>query len=242
MKHSNLVIKQQKSRLWYSLSGFSILLLLVLTYFFGRYLAINDLAITKENLALSQQLLQDSQQGLQKAEENLVMQEQSAKVDTQSNQELVNNVKSLQQANLDLEEELNFYRKIMAPEKDQEGLTIDDYQITQTEIENELHYRVTLIQAGKQAQFLKGNLSVTVSGVLDGESKEYNFRELGTFNIKHFQFQFKYFQNLQGFIQLPKGFQAKKIRIVAQTTGRRKNQKANKEAIWQPEESQKYVR
>lgn len=242
MKHNNLVIKRQKSRMWYSIATILIILMLVLTYIFGRYLAVSELAGTKENLVLSQQLLKESQQQLQQVEESLVMQQQSAKVDTQSNQELVGNVKSLQQSKLELEEELAFYRKIMAPEKDQEGLTVDTFQITATEQKDEFHFRVTLIQAGKQAQYLKGNVDAFVSGILNGEEKEYNFRELGTFNGKHFQFQFKYFQNLQGFIQIPQGFEAKTLRLKAQTVGRRKNQRANKEALWQPKESQKYVR
>ncbi len=242
MNQSKLVIKQQKSRLWYVTAGFLMLFIFVSTYVTGRYLALVDLATTKDELAISQQRLMATQSALDKASESLVMQKQSSQVDNQSNQELVNNVKSLQQTQNALEEELKFYRKIMAPEREQEGLAIDALQISKTDRVDEFHFRVTLIQAGKQSQFLKGDIILRLSGLLNGKNTEYDFRELGPFNAKHFQFQFKYFQNIQGFINLPSGFEAKKLIVAAQTKGRRKNQKAEIKMIWQPEESQNYVR
>lgn len=242
MTHSNLIIKPQKSRLWYTTAGFSLSLLFVVIYVTGRYLSLADLASTKEELAVSQERLAVTQRALDRASESLVMQKQSSQVDNQSNQELVNSVKNMQQVQNDLEEELKFYRKIMAPERDQEGLAIDALDVSRTDKADEFHFRLTLIQAGKQSQFLKGDIILRLSGLLNGKNTEYDFRELGTFKVKHFEFQFKYFQNIQGFINLPSGFEAKKLTVAAQTKGRRKNQKAEKQMIWQPEESQNYVR
>lgn len=242
MIHTNLIIKPRKSRLWYATAGFSLLFLLVAIYVTGRYLSLADLASTKEELAISQIRLIETQSALDRASESLVMQKQSSRVDNQSNQELVNNVKNMQQMQNDLEEELKFYRKIMAPERNQEGLTIDAMKISRTDRVDEFHFRLTLIQAGKQSQFLKGDIIIRLSGLLNGKNTEYDFRELGTFKAKHFQFQFKYFQNIQGFINLPTGFEVRKLIVAAQTKGRRKNQKAEKQMAWQPEESQNYVR
>lgn len=242
MTHSNLIIKPQKSRLWYITAGFSLLLLFVVIYVAGRYLSLVDLATTKEELVISQMRLAETQRALDRSSESLVMQKQSSQVDNQSNQELVNSVKNMQQVQNDLEEELKFYRNIMAPERDQVGLAIDALHMTRTDRADEFHFRLTLIQAGKQTQFLKGDIILRLAGLLNGKNTEYDFRELGTFNGKHFQFQFKYFQNIQGFIQLPAGFEAKRLTIAAQSKGQRKNQKAEKQMIWQPEENQKYVR
>ncbi len=242
MSHSNLIIKPQKSRLWYITVGFLLLFLLVTIYVAGRYLSLADLASTKEELVISQMHLAETQNALDRASESLVMQKQSSQVDNQSNQELVNSVKNMQQTQNDLEEELKFYRKIMAPERDREGLAIDAMKISQADRSDEFHFRLTLIQAGKQSQFLKGDIVLRLSGLLNGKNTEYDFRELGTFKVKHFQFQFKYFQNIQGFIHLPSGFEAKKLTVAAKTKGRRKNQKVEKQMVWQPEESQNYVR
>jgi len=242
MNHSNLVIKPQKSRSWYVGVGVLLILLVIGTYGFGRYFAIVDLNETKEQLTKTQQQLQETQASLEKTSENLVMQKQSSQVDNLSNKELVNSVKDLQQTQKKLEEELKLYRRIMAPEKDNEGLTIDSFQITKTDESKTFYFNIMLIQAGKQSGFLKGDLVLKVSGLLNGKNTEYDFRELGTFNEKHFKFQFQFFRNIQGFVNLPDGFEAKKVSALARTKGRRKNQKAQKQVVWQPEESQNYVR
>jgi len=242
MNRANLVIKQQKSRLWHIGMGFSLLAFIALTYIVGRYLALADLQTTKQALSESQLQLQATQASLELASEKLVMQTQSSQVDNQSNQELVNSVKTMQQQQNELQEELKFYRKIMAPELDKEGLAIDSVKISKTETSTDFHFKITLIQSGKQAQFLKGDLVPVVTGLLNGKNTKYDFRELGTFKAKHFQFQFKYFQNIQGFITIPSGFKVNKVSIVAKTKGRGKKQKAETQIIWQPEESQNYVR
>jgi len=234
MNHSNLVVKKQKSRLWYITTGISLLFLFIGAFVVGRYLALADLNTTKASLASYQQELIKTQRELDNVTESLVMQKQSSQVDNLSNQELVNSVKGMQQTQKELEEELIFYRKIMAPEMEKEGLAIDSLKISKTDKSNEYHFKTSLIQAGKQTQFIKGRVSLKLIGVLNGVDKEYAFRELGTFNAKHFQFQFRYFQNIEGIISLPDGFKAQKVSAIAQTSGLRKNQKVDKQINWQP--------
>lgn len=242
MNKTKLVIKQQRPRHWYVLSALSLIFLFIITFLIGRYLALADLNTTKTALTAAEQNLLDTQLALESASEKLIMQRQSSQVDDLSNQELVSSVKKMQLTQNSLEEELKFYRKIMAPELDKDGLAIDSIAITKTGNSNSFHFRATLIQAGKQSQFLKGELLLKLVGQLNGKPTEYDFRELGTFNTKHFQFQFKYFQNIQGNVLLPNGFKVEKIGVIAQTRGRRKNQKVQKELKWQPVESQNYVR
>jgi uncharacterized protein DUF6776 len=236
--HSNLVIKQQKTKPWYIGVGSLVVLLFTASYLTGRYLAISDLSETKQQLASVELELAETKSALDNLNERLVMQAQSAQVDNLSNQELINSVKSLQQNNKKLVEELTFYRKIMAPERDKDGLVVDSIKLFNTDKENVFQVRTTLIQAGKQLQFLKGSILIKVAGELDGQAREFDIRELGTFKNSDFQFQFKYFQNIQGTIELPGGFIAKSINVSAQTKGLRKNQKTNLKVSWRPEESQ----
>ncbi len=247
---SNLVIKQQKSNLWYASVASIIVLLVVGTFIFGRYLALSDLSQTKQELTQAQQALNQAEKALEQAKESLVMQQQSSQVDNLSTQELANTVKQMQLEQNELLQELKFYRRILAPELDKDGLTIDSFSLAKTETPHQYHFKTTLIQAGKQNTYLKGDLVIKVSGLLvnpdeptdKGKEVTYSFKQLGSFKPKFFQFQFKYFNNFQGFIQLPQGFTAKTISIKAKTKGRRKNQTANKQLIWKPEERQNYAR
>ncbi|MBV1909762.1 MAG: hypothetical protein KUG78_10610 [Kangiellaceae bacterium] len=240
--HSNLVIREQKSRSWYIGIGLASLLLFVTTFLVGRFLAVSDLAETKQNLQQLELKLKQTLGALDNVSESLVMQKQSAQVDDLSNQELVNSVKIMQQTNSELQQELSFYRKIMAPALDQDGLTVDSVQILATNKVQVFQIQTTLIQAGKQLQYLKGSAIIKFQGEMDGLVKEFDIRELGTFKAKHFQFQFKYFQNIQGFVELPDGFTVKSLTVTAKTRGLRKNQTAKKQIKWQPEESQQHVR
>ncbi|MCF6193976.1 MAG: hypothetical protein L3J46_06550 [Kangiellaceae bacterium] len=242
MSQSNLVIKQQKSQLWYVSVGLLMLLTLVGVFIVGRYLALSDLSSTKLHLQEALNELSKSKLAKEELNEKLVMQHQSSQIDSQSSKQLVNNVKELQQAQNDLESELAFYRRIMSPEQEKDGLNVDEFQISSSDIPQNFHFRLTLIQAGKQSRYLKGSVVIQVEGLLNGKKTEYDVRELGTFESKQLNFQFKYFQNIQGLIQLPGGFIAHKVSISAKTKGRGKKYNIERQFDWQPQESQNYVR
>ncbi|TQV85281.1 DUF6776 family protein [Aliikangiella coralliicola] len=232
MSEPQLIITQKKSLFWYFAWGVLTVFLLYLSFYGGRYLAIEEQQETIEKAAWLEQKLAEYQQAYQKANEDLVMQTQSAKVDTQSNQQLVDSVKQLQETQRQLEAELKFYRNIMAPELEQEGLTIAEFELSKLNQGETPRFKLVLTQAGRQEQFLKGEVELKLHGQLNGSPTVYEFRELGTFLPKHFQFQFRYFQNIEGNIALPEGFIAQHVTIQAKTKGLRKNQTAEKQIDW----------
>ncbi|MGB0495649.1 MAG: DUF6776 family protein [Kangiellaceae bacterium] len=239
MNNSKLIVTEQKSNLWYVTLVLGSVISLVSVYLTGRYLAISDLADTKKQLKEIQASLSDTQIAYNKVTESLVLEKQSTLVESLSNQDLIKNIQTLELEQKSLQEELRFYRNIMAPEKDAKGLNIDQLVITKIDNEGQFHFRLTIIQAQKQAQFLKGNAELVVFGH-DKDKQDnqlsYRFRELGNFKASDFNFQFKYFQNLQGFIQLPKEFVPQRLVATAKTKGLRKNQTAKLETVWQAEE------
>jgi hypothetical protein len=230
MSGPQLVIKQQQSPWVIALWCFAAVLALAATFYSGRYLAIDEREQALDQVDWLQKKLDEYQQAYLTANENLIMQKQSAKVDNQSNQQLVDSIKSLQDTQRQLEEELTFYRGIMAPELDQQGLTIAKLDFNSSS--QMTTFKLVLTQAGKQEQFLKGQVTVRFDGKLNGIAKTYLINELGSFSDKHFDFQFKYFQNIEGQIQLPQGFVAENVVVSAKTRGLRKNQSAEKSFQW----------
>jgi len=232
MSEPKLVIKQQKSARWHAGWVIGGLIILALTYWIGGLMQIKQQRQTDEKVSWLEQQLEEYRQAYQKANQDLVMQAQSAKVDNQSSQQLIATIKQLQETQQKLEEELGFYRNIMAPELARDGLTIADFELTRNGENSPPRFKLVLTQAGKQEQFLKGKVSMKLHGKKNGSSASYEFRELGTFQPKHFQFQFKYFQNIEGELNLPDGFIAEKISITARTSGLRKNQISEKQVDW----------
>ena len=206
--------------------------MLGISFYFGRYLAIDEREEALERAAWLESKLNEYQQAYQKANQELVMQTQSAKVDNQSQQQLLQTVKALQDTQKELEAELKFYRNIMAPELDQQGLTIAKLELNKSQENKVTRFKLVLTQAGKQEQFLKGTVELEVAGEEAGKAKVYPFRELGAFQNKDFQFQFRYFQNIEGEIALPNGFVAESINVRARTSGLRKNQSTEKQFQW----------
>ncbi|MET1256998.1 DUF6776 family protein [Aliikangiella maris] len=231
MKHSGLIITQQKTMGWYVGFGLIALILLVISYYLGQYFALAEQENARQRANFLEKELKKFQQAYQEVNEHLVMQTQSAKVDNLSNQQLVETVKNLQQVQQELESELRFYRNIMAPELDAQGLTIAEFDVDKT-VTGVPKFKLVLTQAGKQEQFLKGEVKLRLIGKLQGIDKEYTFDELGAFGAKDFEFQFRYFQNIEGELSLPEGFTAESVFIQAKTRGLRKNQTVQKQVNW----------
>lgn len=239
MNSKKLIVTQQKSKLWYITIFLGCVVTLVSIYSLGRYLAVEDLFQTKQLLSETEEILNNTQNAYGDITESLVLEKQSTLVESLSNQDLIENIKSLELELKSMQEELRFYRNIMAPEKGANGLNVDQLAITKVDSEGRFHFRLTIIQAQKQAQFLKGNVEITLFGEDNNNpinQLSYRFTELGTFKKSDFKFQFKYFQNIQGFIQLPDNFMPQRLVVMAKTKGLRKNQTAKFETVWQAEE------
>ncbi len=239
MNSPKLIVTEQKPNSWYISIVFASFILLVGVYLLGRFLAVKDLSQTKQLLSDAQLSLNNTEIAYSEISESLILEKQSTLVETLSNQELIESIQTLKLEQKSMEEELSFYRNIMAPEKDAKGLNIDHLAVTKIDSDGKFHFSLTIIQAQKQTRFLKGKVEITVFGQdknNQANQLSYQFRELGTFKSADFKFQFKYFQNLQGFIQLPENFMPQRLVATAKTQGLRKNQTAKLEMVWLPEE------
>ncbi len=234
MAEKRLVIQYEKTSTWFVFWAAIVFSVLLFCFYIGRYLSVNERESAIEQSKSLQKQLDVYQEAYQKANHDLVVQVQHAKVDSLSNKQLIETIKQLQQNQSKLRAELDFYRSIMAPELDQKGLTIAEFNTKKSQSEKRSKFKLVLTQNGKQDQFLKGSVKLVIEGsnVKTGLPVNYNFNDLGKFDPKHFQFKFRYFQNIEGEIQLPDDFIAKKVSISAKTKGLKKNQSAEKQLDW----------
>lgn len=235
MTEKRLVVQYEKTPLWFVFWTCIIVSVLLLCFYVGRYLSVYERESAIEEAKSLQKQLDVYQEAYEKANHELVTQAQYAKVDSLSNQQLIETIKRLQKTQSKLRSELTFYRNIMAPELDQKGLTIAEFNVSKSQSNKGLYFKLVLTQSGKQDQFLKGSVKLTINGsnAKTGSPVSYHFNDLGNFDAKHFQFKFRYFQNMEGEIKLPVGFVPKTVSIVAQTKGLKKNQLAKKQVDWE---------
>lgn len=118
----------------------------------------------------------------------------------------------------ELHEELNFYRSIISPLDNREGIQIQGLSIKRTVTQHQYHYTLVLIQALKHDKLVRGNVSINVEGVQGGKKKLLKSSEIGT---RSNQINFKYFQTLEGVLELPSDFMPVRIQVSVRTS--RKN-------------------
>ncbi|MEE4245907.1 MAG: DUF6776 family protein [Kangiellaceae bacterium] len=226
---SDLIITQKRSWLWYGLWGVLALIVLLATFFFGRYDGREQrLGLISERDALQLQV-DDYKMRIADLEQQTIMLQSSAQVDAQASEQIMDNISALQKNIDELETELSFYRGLMAPERDIKGLQVSDFILESGVESNQYRFQLVLSQVKEHKIFLKGSANISIVGTLNGKSTRYQLSELASNDLR---FTFKYFQNLNGEFTLPEGFEALSVEVSA-TTRERKPQSVTKRFDWQ---------
>ncbi|WP_299492335.1 DUF6776 family protein [uncultured Shewanella sp.] len=110
----------------------------------------------------------------------------------------------------ELERELAFYRSIMSPESNADGVVINGFELSKDLLPDQYRLKLVLTQLQDKKQSLKGSAKVTLIGLSKGKRKTINLSQLSK---TPFQFQFRYFQVLETSITLPADFVLSSIKV-----------------------------
>ena len=80
-------------------------------------------------------------------------------------------------------------------------------------------------------EFVRGRVEVSVSGMIGRTKEIFALNELDEDKAHPVSFRFRYFQNINGEMVIPKEFEPQKVLIVAQTSGR-KSQRLERSFTW----------
>ena len=106
----------------------------------------------------------------------------------------------------ELEKGVHFYRSLMAPGELSEGLSVHSIDI-KPGAEGAYQFRILVQQSSRKHQLLTGTLKVLVHGERDGEPVTYNLSDLSEqVPDSDIRLRFKYFQAIDGELELPGGF------------------------------------
>jgi len=124
-------------------------------------------------------------------------------------------LKEMEQQHYQVKKELAFYEKVMAPEKQADGLVIDDFVISPTSSPNHYRFQVTLVQQKKQKRYAKGHVELRFLGSLDNKPKKIDVTKVSELSKKDLAFSFQYFQVIEGEFTLPAQFKPEKLELAA---------------------------
>ncbi|NVK38009.1 MAG: hypothetical protein HWE18_08800 [Gammaproteobacteria bacterium] len=194
------------------------------SYIFGRYEA---LEAQTQAIAERDQLKEDlqmAQDEMASYSQRVIMLEKGGEVDRRSTEGLRQNLVDLRNQIATLQEEVAFYKGIMAPSTRKQDLRIQKLDIEPTLEARRYRYKVVITQVGTNQRFVSGLAGVNIVGVLNGEQKVYGLRDVSDdvqdYGIKY---RFRYFQEIEGDLVLPEGFIAESVEVVLQTNGSKAN-------------------
>ena len=139
-------------------------------------------------------------------------------IDDKANEEVRQTIESLQQVNAELNEEVSFYKGVMAPNFAKKGLRIEKLDMA-ADSERSVKYSLLLTQVVDTHHWLQGEVEISVRGQYGIEEKSLVLSELDKEKADVVRFRFRYFQNINGKMTFPKGFEPREVMIVAQSSG-----------------------
>lgn len=191
------------------------------SYFYGHWTGMSQQKSALEKALRLEVELQDANQKAQDLEQKVANVNLGAEVDRKANEEVRQEVIILKEQIAQLQEENSFYRGLMAPTKDKKGLTFGAVELRRAKKPRAYHYKVVVQQLASNHRLLKGTLQYKVVGRSLGADVSYRLDQLSDqIKTDSIRLRFKYFQTIEGELQLPVDFDPKGIELVAQTSGK----------------------
>lgn len=175
-------------------------------------------AIERGEALASARLLDESNAWLR---ERVAILERAAQVDTQAYGEVAASLKQLQDRVLDLEEEVAFYRGVIADRRQERDLDIHDFKLLRDDEAHAYRYKLVLTRVGKSDKVMQGTIRLVVTGTQGGGAEQGRAQQASEHAQDDIGFRFNYFHRMEGRLTLPEGFVPSRMSITVTLSGQR---------------------
>jgi len=172
----NLKYWQQR---WGAFPVFVLLICVAVLVVYLAYLAgVWHAKALKEEVSKQSQQLEQLYQRIEQMEYQRHVLQVELDIERSANQSLQDELSALQNDNYGLRRDLAFYQKIMAPELQESGVTIDSLTVTKNRSENHFHFSLAVLQIEQRRNFVQGTVTVELVGRIDGKKERYDLLKL----------------------------------------------------------------
>lgn len=215
-------------------SAMFLIALIAVCLFTGYRLGNYYHAFQMSTLEQQKQRLDDLYQQQAKQVERIHSLEVELAVEQLASQNAQTTLKQMADEHYQVKKQLAFYEKVMAPEKEADGLVIDKVKLSATQSPNHYDFQVILVQQLLKKRYAKGYITLKVIGSLDNKPAQLTLNDISNLTKKDLSFSFQYFQVFDGGFTLPEDFVPEKVQISAILTKSKwqKYQKLNKTIDW----------
>lgn len=190
----------------------------------GYYGGLVDSVDEIQSLSLQRDILQeslaDAEHTISSMSQRVSILEKGGEVDRKATEGIRQTVIELKSQIATLEEEVSFYKGIMAPGGNDKGLRISKIDVIPEENSNRFRYSIMLTQVSDNSSYISGLAAVNIVGIRNGERIILPLRDLDSdvteLGVK---FRFRYFQEIAGTLTLPSQFVPEQVQVVSQSTG-----------------------
>ena len=138
--------------------------------------------------------------------------ERKMQIEQATQNDLAKTVKTLQDENAQLKEDLTFFRKQMSSDKSDGDLSIYRFKVENT-MPGEYRYRLLLLQGGQREREFQGKVQFLVSYTQGGEKLVMTLPSTKEAEARAYNLNFKYYQRLEGVFHTEPNAQVKKVQI-----------------------------
>lgn len=189
-------------------------------YFGGVYDSMNRIQQLTTARDTLQSALQDAERTITNLTQRVGVLEKGGQVDRKATEGIRQTVKELKAQISTLEEEVAFYKGIMAPSANDKGLRISKAEILPQDSAGKFRYSIMMTQVADNSSYITGLAAVNFIGLKGTEKVILPLRDFDS-NVTDLgvKFRFRYFQEVAGDITLPADFVPQQVQVVLQSTG-----------------------
>lgn len=143
--------------------------------------------------------------------------DRASAVDQRANEEVQTTISTLRERVAQLEQDIVYYRQVVSEETVDTGLVVGAFDIGTTVQPDRYRYKLVMRQEDADGDtFLMGHVNVNLIGTQNEEQVIYPLREISDDEDQlDIRLRFKYFQNIEGELALPDGFEPDRVQIAA---------------------------
>lgn len=175
--------------------------------------------------------IRDSEQVIDAQRQQIADLRVGGQIDSRATEEVRQSVESLQNQVAELNEEIRFYKGVMLPNVEEKGLRIERLDLRNAGNDKTWRYSLLLTQVVDKHEYVAGGVTINLLGRRGNAEASLPLGEVseGDGDIK---FRFRYFQNIDGELTIPDGFEPREVSVVAEAAGR-DGQRLEKKFQWQ---------
>lgn len=219
-QYRSIVVQHRPARRRTIIASFILIAVAIaqLAYWYGgQSLQADYLKLSADHKKVVQQLSL-SEAKYQDASQQLTNARLGSDIDRKAVNEVRTTVSEHKETINQLNEEINFYKGLMAPTERERGLGIRSWDVYPGSAPNRFQYKLVLQQLALKHTVLKGTVRVSIVGKRGGVEDILPLDILSEQVDKQLKLRFKYFQYIDGELIIPEGFTPERVDIVAKAT------------------------